>query len=124
MKRAGFVALIIALVSPVMASNDMAMIVTQNGRPAECLSPIAVNKIDGRMRIVPAMGFSIEPGVHTINGRAALDTTNCRITGRAQKTASAPDLEVNFEAGKTYYIGYDHKSHNSEDWKLVVWKVK
>lgn len=26
--------------------------------------------------------------------------------------------------GKTYYIGYDHKSKNRDNWKLVVWKVE
>ncbi len=106
------------------ANSEMAQVVTQGGRPVDCLSPIAVNKIDGKMRIVPAQGFEIEPGVHTLNARAILDTTFCKVGRGGNRGGYAPDLEVNFEAGKTYYIGYDHKSKNRDDWKLVVWKVK
>lgn len=106
------------------ANSEMAQVVTQGGRPVDCLSPIAVNKIDGKMRIVPAQGFEIEPGVHTLNARAILDTTFCKVGRGGNRGGYAPDLEVNFEAGKTYYIGYDHKSNNRDDWKLVVWKVK
>ena len=102
----------------------MAQVVTNGGRPVDCLSPVAVNKIDGEMRIVPAQGFKIEPGVHTLNARAILDSTFCRIGRGGNRGWYAPDLEVNFEAGKTYYIGYDHKSKNRDEWKLVVWKVK
>ena len=110
--------------SAVLASSDMAQVVTNGGRPVDCLSPVAVNKIDGEMRIVPAQGFKIEPGVHTLNARAILDSTFCRIGRGGNRGWYAPDLEVNFEAGKTYYIGYDHKSKNRDEWKLVVWKVK
>lgn len=126
MKKTLLMLVILALMptSTILARNDMAKVVTQHGRPADCLAPIAVYKIDGKERIVPAMGFAIEPGIHTINGRAAIDITYCRRVGRARDSTTAPDLLVNFEAGKTYYIGYDHKSHNTADWKLVVWKVE
>jgi len=102
----------------------MASVITHGGRPVHCLSPIAVNKIDGRQTIVPAQGFKIEPGIHTLNGRAILDTTFCRVARGGNRGGYAPDLEVNFEAGKTYHIGYDHKSANRDEWKLVVWKVE
>jgi hypothetical protein len=110
--------------SSTFANSDMAKIVTQNKKPAECLSSIAVNKIDGEERIVPAQGFEIEPGTHSINGRAALDTTFCSVGRGGNLGWHAADLEVDFEAGKTYYIGYDHKSKNRDEWKLVVWKVE
>ena len=70
------------------------------------------------------MAFFIDPGVHTINGRAVLDTTHCPLLSHIHKPGAAPDLEVYFEAGKTYYIGYDHSPDDSADWKLVVWKVE
>jgi len=110
--------------SAVLANSDMAKIVTQGGRSVDCLSPIAVNKIDGLQKIVPAQGFEIEPGVHTLNGRAILDTTFCRVGRGGNRGGYAPDLEVDFEAGKTYHIGYDHRSSNRDEWKLVVWKVE
>ncbi len=111
-------------ISAVLANNEMASVITHGGRPVHCLSPIAVNKIDGRQTIVPAQGFKIEAGVHTLNGRAILDTTFCRVARGGNVGGYAPDLEVNFEAGKTYHIGYDHKSANRDEWKLVVWKVE
>ena len=37
---------------------------------------------------------------------------------------AVPDLEADFEAGKTYYIGLDHSSKNFNDWRLVIWKVE
>ena len=110
--------------SIVLANSDMAQVVTQGGRLVDCLSPIAVNKIDGEQRIVPAQGFEIEPGLHTLNGRAVLDTTFCKVGRGGNRGGYAPDLEVIFEAGKTYHIGYDHQSKNRDEWKLVVWKVE
>ena len=103
---------------------EMVKVVTRAGPPADCLAAIAVNKIDGELRAVPARGFLVEPGVHTINGRATLDARKCQPLTAYQQIGRAADLEVNFEPGRTYYIAYDHKSQNTEEWKLVVWKVE
>jgi len=107
-----------------IAESDMVKIVTHNGRPADCLAPVAVTKIDGQPKIVPAQGFTIEPGVHTLNGRAKIDTTYCKAIRGGNIPGFVPDLEVDFEAGMTYYIGYDHDSLNRDDWQLVVWKIE
>ena len=104
--------------------SGMAKVVTHIARPADCLAAIAVNKIDGEKRAVSAKSFLIEPGVHAINGKAILDTTNCPITDTRLQLSSAPDLEVNFELGSTYYIGYYHKSDNTDEWQLVVWNIE
>jgi hypothetical protein len=104
--------------------SGMAMVVTHIARPADCLAAIAVNTIDGEKRAVSAKSFLIEPGVHTINGKAILDTTNCPITDTRLQLRSAPDLEVNFELGNTYYIGYYHKPDNTDEWQLVVWNIE
>lgn len=106
------------------AAGEMAQIITHGGRPVDCLSPIMVNKIDGRQRIVPAQGFKIEPGLHSINGRAILDTTFCKVGRGGNRGGYAPDLAMIFEAGKTYHVGYDHRSKNRDNWKLVVWKIE
>jgi len=116
------------LVDKEMADNEMviaemAKIVTDGGRSVDCLSPILVNRIDGQQKFVPAQGFEIEAGVHALNGRAVLDTTFCKFGRGGNLGGPAPDLEVDFEAGKTYHIGYDHKSQNRDEWKLVIWKI-
>ena len=104
--------------------SGMAKVVTHIARPDDCLAAIAVNKIDGEKKVVSAKSFLIEPGVHTINGKATLDTTSCPITDTRLQVSSAPDLEVNFEIGSTYYIGYFHKSDNTDEWQLVVWDIE
>ena len=106
------------------AAIEMVQVVTRAGHPGDCLAALAVNKIDGEMRVVPAQGFLIEPGVHTINGRATLDSSKCQPIAADQRIGRVADLEVNFEAGRTYYIAYDHEPQNTEEWKLVVWKVE
>ena len=105
-------------------ANEMARVVTGRGRPAECLAPVAVTRIDGQARAVPAQGFLIEPGIHAFNGRATLDTAYCPLAGANPYIGSAADLEVDLAAGSTYYIGYDHQPANTTEWKLVVWHVE
>ncbi len=111
-------------VSAELANSHMAKVVTQYSRAADCLAALAITRIDAEKIAVPAQGFLIEPGVHSVNGRATLDITHCPFTDSDQKIGSTADLEVNFEAGKTYYIGYDHTSANTEEWALVVWKIE
>jgi hypothetical protein len=105
------------------AVNSMARVVTSKGRPADCIAPLAVNRIDGEKRMVPAQGFLIEPGIHTINGKAIMDLTNCPLTDSKLQISRAADLEVEFEPGGTYYIGYSHESDNTGEWELVVWRI-
>ena len=107
-----------------LSVSGMARVVTSKGRPADCLAPLAVNRIDGEKRLVPAQGFLIEPGVHTVNGKAILDLTNCPLTDSKLHINSAADLEVEFEPGGTYYIGYSHEAANTGEWKLVVWHIE
>ena len=106
------------------AINEMARVVTGNGHQAECLASVVINRVDGERRVMPAPGFEIEPGIHSINGQAVLDTTKCRPLDDNQQLISAVDLELNFEAGKTYYIAYDRGHQSAEEWKLIVWKVE
>lgn len=101
----------------------MARIITQNEKPAQCLSSVHIQRIDGELVNVHATGFEMEPGRHSMNGRAVVNTSYCRrYTGRPSE--GVPDLEAEFEAGKTYYIGLDHSAKSSKDWRLVIWKVE
>lgn len=100
-----------------------AMIVTSYDRPTQCISPIAVHRIDGEEVQVPTLGFEIEPGMHSLNGRATLNLDYCK-TLRGNEQINVPDLETVFEAGKTYYVGFDHSSARRDQWRLVVWKTE
>jgi hypothetical protein len=104
--------------------SDMVKVVTRGGRPADCLAPVAINRIDGESRLVPAQGFLIEAGVHTLNGLASLDISSCPFADDNLQIRGSEDFEVLFERGGTYHIAYDHSSENSDQWSLVVWKVE
>lgn len=110
--------------SETIPESELVRVVTGRGRALDCMAPVIVNRIDGEPRAVPSKGFTIEPGVHTLNGRAVLDTTYCKVEHGGSRGGNAQDLEVNFELGKIYYIGYDYRSLNRDEWKLVVWRVE
>ena len=110
--------------SSAAAATGMATVITSGGRPADCIAPVAVTRIDGEPRTVSAKGFFIEPGVHTINGRAAMDLTHCPLSDSRLTIGEVVDLEIDFLPGGTYYIGYYHQPANTPDWKLVVWHME
>lgn len=105
-------------------TGEMAKIVTAPAPQDECLAAVIINKIDGVKRTMPARGFLIEPGIHSINGLALLDATRCSPLDDNQQMTSATDLEVNFEAGYSYFIAYDRSHQSADEWKLIVWKVE
>lgn len=102
----------------------MARIISDQSQPEDCLAAVAINRIDGEARVLPAQGFLIEPGIHSLNGLATLDITHCSIAGDDRQINTAADLEHDFEAGMTYWVGYYHRSHISDERRLVVWKVE
>jgi len=101
-----------------------AKIVTSHNNAAQCISPVRILKIDGREVAVQRMGFDLDPGKHTMAGSALINTAFCPVVGTGTYRDSAPPLEAEFEAGKTYYVGFDHSARNRKDWKYVIWKVK
>ena len=107
-----------------LSESDMVRIVTAGGRGSDCLAPLAVNRVDGEMVVVPAQGFLIEPGSHTINGKATLDFSTCPHDLNDLQMDSVADLEVDLVKGFIYYVGFDYKSDNSAEWQLVVWKME
>lgn len=106
------------------AVNEMATIVTESVLPSECLATVLLDRIDGVKQFVPGKGFPIEAGVHSINGQVILDMTRCQSIDTYPEISRTADLEVNFEAGKTYYIAYDRSAPNPAEWNLLVWKVE
>lgn len=120
--------MIYLFLAPVLAGaqeKGEAKIITGMNQAAQCISPVHIMKIDGREAAVQPMGFSLEPGKHTLSGKAKIDTSVCgMISSRATGQQDIPPLEAEFEAGKTYWIGLNHKSSNRNDWKYVIWKVE
>ena len=104
--------------------SGMAKVVTELGRPADCMAPVAITRIDGEKSAVSAKSFLIEPGFHSLNGKAMLDIENCPFTDSQLQLRTSEDLEFNFELGNTYYVGYYHKPASPEEWRLVVWNIE
>ena len=119
------VALLVALLPAAVVGDDTgkARIVTGHSQAAQCISPVQVRKIDGEEVKVQALGFDLEPGTHTLWGSARIDASTCPASGIGSNRHSPEPIEAEFEAGKTYYLGFDHKSSNRRDWKFVIWKV-
>ena len=105
-------------------SAEKARILTSFEDPANCISKVEINSVDGKDVRVPPGGLTLEPGEHALTGRAIINTAFCRTVASRKTAEPVPPLEAEFEAGKTYYVGYDHSSSNRDDWQLVIWKVK
>ena len=101
-----------------------AKIVTSGEQPADCISAVHVNRIDNREVKVQKLGFELDPGVHSLSARTMVNTSFCKAMGIGTDRHKVQPLEAEFEAGKTYYLGYDHSSPHRRDWKLVIWKVE
>lgn len=112
------------LAGPEHDHQQQAKIITGNEKPSECISSVHVNTIDGKQVYVQPLGFDLEPGNHSLNARAVVNTSFCKAVGPSNGREKTEPLEANFEAGKTYYLGYDHSSSNRNDWKLVIWKIE
>ena len=101
-----------------------AKIITGHNKAAQCISPVQIRKIDGSEAAVQPMGFNLDPGTHTMTGSAKVDASFCKTVGKDTGRYKIEPLEADFEAGKTYWVGYDHSSADRKDWKLVIWKVE
>lgn len=127
MRKVLAIMLLLAGLMPVAVSaaeDSKVQVITHFSNAAKCISPVAIKKIDGREATVQRMGFWIEPGTHTLSGSALIDTSFCQTIGSNSQRYRPEPLEVDFELGKVYYIGYDHSSQNRKDWEFVVWKIE
>jgi hypothetical protein len=104
-------------------ADHMARVVTNVAKPVQCIAPIEVYNLDGRLVRKNAMGFDLEPGRHTLVGTARIDSVNCPAM-RGNQALDIPPLDYAFAAGKTYYVGLQHQSSNQQQWRFVVWRVE
>ncbi|MCF6263582.1 MAG: hypothetical protein L3J24_08380 [Xanthomonadales bacterium] len=115
----------------VAASEQQGRIVTNIGKPVSeaCLLEVEVDNIDGNNVVRPPYSFAIEPGSHTIKTRYAkklVNRGNClnsNVSRNINRYRIEP-LELEVEAGKSYYIALDATDRDARNWKLVVWKVE
>ncbi|NND44423.1 MAG: hypothetical protein HKN58_03800 [Xanthomonadales bacterium] len=119
------VALAVLPAAALSADRNKAQVVTFKSDPTKCLASVEIKTIDGELKLLPSLGFDIEPGWHTMHGVATVNLNHCpAVEERSRKQVHIPPLEWLFEAGKKYYVGLDHSSPHRENWQLVVWKVE
>ncbi len=123
MNRWVFVLLSLVLAAPLAADGGKARVITSVDRAVQCIASIAVYELDGKLVSLNSMGFDLEPGPHTMKGRAQISSQTCPPM-RGNESRDVPALEHEFEAGKTYYVGLDHSSRNRAEWRYTVWKVE
>jgi len=102
---------------------SMAHVVTGQSQPSECLSAVAITQVDGDHRALNQQAFDLEPGLHSLAGRVRMDTRFCPVPDGTQRHR-VPPLEASFEAGRTYWIGFDHSAPDRGDWHYVIWKIE
>jgi len=104
--------------------SEKAQIATHQKDLGNCIGPVVITHIDGQYRQLPALGFDLEPGSHVLQGTSAPSGGLC-ISARSSRNSPPPipPLEATFEAGKEYFVGFDHSSEDPEEWRLVIWKV-
>ncbi|MFC1689914.1 hypothetical protein ACFL07_09720 [Pseudomonadota bacterium] len=105
-----------------VANKEMARVITDTAKPVQCIAPIDVYNIDGKLVRKNAMGFDIEPGKHTLVGTARVDSRNCSTFRGSPR--DVPALEYEFKAGHTYFIGLNHKAAGQKDWFFEVWRIQ
>jgi hypothetical protein len=98
-------------------------VITGFSKPAKCIAPVHILKVDGREVAVQSMGFRITAGKHTMSGRTVVDDRFCQTLGPYRSHDDVAPLEAEFEPGKIYYIGFDHSSPFRADWKYVIWQT-
>ena len=104
------------------AEAGKAKIVTSFSRDAQCIAAVAVNQIDGKEVKVQQAGFEIDPGTHTIQARSLVKGNLCKAVGGDQGNNPTEPIEYTFQAGTTYYLGFDYSDSLRKNWKLVIWK--
>ncbi len=110
---------------PALASSEKARIVTSVNDPLSCMFSVYVYEINGKQVTKTPLAFNIEPGKYTIKAQAAVSTKYCKPTLSAiSRPLRIDPMEIEVEAGKSYFIGFDAKSENRRDWHLEVWKVE
>ena len=106
-----------------LRDDSMARIVTSQGQAVACISPLAITRIDGLAVQVSHKEFQIEPGIHQLNGRATMNMRHCQPLEKDDRLEIG-DLEAEFEAGISYFVGFDHSDTDKSEWKLVIWMVE
>ncbi len=117
--------LLISLIAlPVIADVEEARIVTSINRPLDCLFSVTVYNINGKSVITTPLAFNIKPGKYTFKLQARLNKKKCNPTITSARINRIAPLEIEVEAGKSYFLVYNASAPSYRDWKVEILKVE
>ncbi len=125
---------ILSLSSTVFASsfvspNDAsARIILNHPQLTKQISPVRLLTVNGKNVSTQSEAAWLKPGDYKLKFAATVDQryTKQFISSRHTRSKNAKKMTLNLkvEENKTYYVGFDTSSNNTEDWKTVVYKVE
>jgi hypothetical protein len=128
------IAMILALILPfaVLAfdfakpSEPSGKVVLSDYSEAKQLYQVKLVEVNGENVPVRAHAVWLKPGQYELT-LAAIVTNNPGTKSLKQRHGSGNSqnkLTLSVEAGKTYYLAYDARSQDADDWKPIIYKVK
>ncbi|MCA1779704.1 MAG: hypothetical protein LC637_10045 [Xanthomonadaceae bacterium] len=107
------------------AGEPHAVVSGSLNRPAQQLLAVGITDVDGRLTS-RSQAVWLKPGRHTINAKGAVthlgQTPGLRRSIGQHNGSQAIELDV--EAGKTYWIALDTSDEQRDNWKLVNWRTE
>ncbi len=125
---------ILSLSSTVFASsfvsqNDpSARIILNHPQLTKQISPVRLLTVNGENVSAQSEAAWLKPGEYELKFAATVDQryTKQFISTRQKRSMDAKKmtLKLKVEENKTYYVGFDTSSNDTEDWETVVYKVE
>lgn len=109
-------------------SDSTAKLVFNHSSAAKQIFPVKLLEVNGENVSVRNDAAWLNPGQYELNFASSVDSRYVQTVLSPKERRGTKDwnteMRINLEAGKTYYIGFDASSNNTEDWQPVIYKVK
>lgn len=107
-------------------SEPHGKLVSDVERSTQKLFPVSIVEVNGQNIAPRESGLNLKPGHYTITvGNAKVDTQLAGATSRSvHNRESQNTIELEVEAGKTYYLAMKADGSDRSQWKVVNWKTQ
>lgn len=107
-------------------SEPHGVLVSNVEQSTQKLFPVTIQAINGETIAGRDMGLYLKPGQYSITvGNARVDPQLAGATGYSSRNQHTQnEIELNVEAGKTYYLAMKADGSDREQWKVVNWKTE
>lgn len=105
-----------------------AILILNHQQITKKISPVRLLTVNGENVSVRSDAAWLSPGTYDLTFAAWVNRnyTQQIITPKQRRRMDAEQMTLNvtLEADKSYYVGFDTSSSDTEDWKPVVYKVE